>query len=345
MSTITLYNRGSFFLERDFPTAQPQEVAIHLDSVFWGDPDGPLFVDRSILLDTNVFDYISKNPQYESIQGLVAHAKAHGLPLDPSYALIEQRLRHKDPQRLLQRYVESLSKNFHIEVPRANIDAMGVVLDEALPMLRYNIELLRDLLPLVKVIWNAKGNFTTKVDRLASAFLSQDLPRFSLGYLFAVVAFYVKHYPERFTPEVVSKIASDMGISAKPDAEHSRLWNLAFDLSLLAFCVEVSFRKATPHLLYLNSIASADRAFAVYARNIKAAAISRSTMAGVAGVRSNGQWGLVVPGADLDKEAGDYAMSRLKADPPRDAQHLAARRANLGGLSAAILGGTLPAGI
>lgn len=344
MSIITLHERNSFFQARHFPTSQPKEVPIELDSVFWGGPEGPRSVDYSILLDTNVFSFISKAPHAESVQGLVTYAKAQGLPLDPSYALIEQRLRHGNPRAAMERYAESLRKNFGFTLPHANVNEMDAQLAKAVPVLTHNIELLRDLLPLVKLIWRAKGDFASKVQRLVAAMQSQDLPRFITGYLFAVVTFYVKHYRDRFPPRLASKLDSDMAVANTPSAEQDALWNLAFDMSMPTFCIEAALRESTPNLLYLNQIASADRSFAVYARNIKANAISRSRLDPSSGLRSNGQWGLV-PDADLDDETRGFAMHQFKADPPKDSKHSTARRANLSRLAAAIVAGNPPPGI
>ena len=181
-----------------------------------------------------------------------------------------------------------------------------------MPVLPGCNELFKTYLPMVKLIWNSSGTFTAKVDRLANAIRAKDLPRFLFAYLFAVVAFYVKEHPTKFSLAIHAKVQSDMAVSSNPAKEQDRLWNVAFDISLFAFCIDVAVREQTPTILYLSKIASADASFEAFCRNIKACAIQTRSP----GDAPNGLWGLV-PDADLDAAASAHAMEQFpKSLPP-----------------------------
>lgn len=178
--------------------------------------------------------------------------------------------------------------------------------------LRPNVDLFRDYPPIIKLIWNSAGKFAAKIDRLAGAIQTKDLPRFLFAYLFATVAYYVKDHPEKFSQAIYSKVQSDMAFSSSPANEGDRLWNVAFDISLFAFCIDAAVRKGTAGTLYLSKIASADASFEVFCRNIKASAIQIRASDEV----PNAFWGLV-PDADVDVRAAKYAMEKFpKSLPP-----------------------------
>jgi hypothetical protein len=286
-----LYKRDGDFESKLFsPELNVGEQSITLDSVFWGSvsEDQQCQIDQSIILDTNVFSFIRQKPNLECIQKLVKFAAENGLNLDPSFALLEQRLRHGNPSEALKNYATSLKKNFGQEIPAKNIQTMNKFMDEIAPKLEPNIKLIRDFLPLIKQIWNAKSSFEQKVEELARQIERRNLPRFLFVYLFATTSFYIKVNSSKFDAEIFDKIQSDMSISPNKSNEESRLWNVAFDISIFTYCVEVTRNASFQNTLFLTKIASADGSFPVFAKNIKCCEVQHDPNQ----KRTWGYWGL-----------------------------------------------------
>lgn len=321
------YARDVFCESSKFsPELNVKEQSITLDSVFWGSKprNQQCLIDRSIILDTNVFSFIRQKPNLESIQKLVAFAAKNKLNLDPSFALLEQRLRHGNPSEALNGFAASIKQNFGQEISTENIQTMNNFMDVIAPSLKENIKLVRDFLPLIKQIWNMKSSFEQKVVELATQIESQNLPRFLFAYLFAATAFYIKANSDHFDSKVFDKVQSDMSISSVKYKEEDRRWNVAFDISIFLYCVEVMRNASFPDTIFLTTIASADVSFPVFAQNIKCCAVDHDPES----KRTCGYWGLTPVGC-FDEPTRDFVIKEFPKPLSSSVDDIRARRRNL----------------
>jgi hypothetical protein len=291
-------------------------------------------IELSIVLDTNVFNFIRQKPESEPVKLLVAFAKLHGLILDPSFALIEQRLRHGNPDSALTEYRDTLQESFGITVSDGNVKRMIHELNVNKPALEYNVALLRDYLPLIKQIWNSQKSFEKQVSILADRVMSDGLPKFTFAFLFAVVAFFVKNNKALFSEKEFSKVQSDMAISPKSDKEEDRLWNVAHDLALFNYCIEASLWDGSPEL-HVSTIASADISFPIFCRNIKCALLEHR-LDTTGKISRLGHVGLF-PGGDLSDEQIKFAMEKVPCPGSESVETMALRRENLAALAKQIV--------
>ncbi|MDZ4262421.1 MAG: hypothetical protein U1B30_08840 [Pseudomonadota bacterium] len=269
MKIFELHDRTEFFLMNRFSFSCKEVADIALDSVFWGEPNTKEnHIDLSIVLDSNLFNYIRQDPRGVEATKIVNISRDLGLKLDPSFALIEQRIRHGNPKRAIEEYAAALKSNFGINIGCANVDAFDAHLDIYSDNLRYNISLLRDYLPAIKRLWNQDGSPIDKMSSLVDTAISKNLPIFTVAFLFAAVAFLAKEKTFEISEAQRSKIQSDMSISSKNENENMKLWNVAFDIGIFVYCVDSAIR---PNLsqLFLTKIASADKTFPVFSENIK----------------------------------------------------------------------------
>ncbi|CAE6777620.1 hypothetical protein R75465_03900 [Paraburkholderia aspalathi] len=334
MSRYEMYSRTPFFECEILTPRASEDQQIVIDSVFWGAPEsvtGFQAVDYAVVLDTNVFNFIRQKPDSESVQLLLQFAQRHRLTIDPGFALIEQRLRHGNPDRALEQYRSTLKADFGISISDVNINRLISTLESLKPNLEYNVALLRDYLPLIKEIWKSTRPFEDQVKTLSECIISEELPRFTFAYLFAATAFFVKHNPDLFDAKVAAKIQSDMAISPKAEKEAGRLWNVAHDLALFAYCIETTLQEGSTSL-HISTIASADVSFPVFCRNIKAAIIQHEFDPETGRYMRLGHFGLT-PLGEMDKACQSYVMQLLPRPELASAQIKTQRRARLAALA------------
>lgn len=333
-----LHNRTKFFLSQEHKLASKKPARVVLDSIFWGVPSNhEIPVEKSIVLDTNMFNFIRQNPQGEAANFIVDVSRKTGLLLDPSFALIEQRLRHANPEAALREYKKSLENNFHVYINEQQIDFINWRLNSNLKALQFNVELLRDYLPLIKKLWRSKSTPLEKIKKLSEEIISRDLPRFTFAFLFGAVAFLTKVQNLKITNEERSKIQSDMAISPNQDEEQNRLFNVAFDMALFAFCIEAAVPKEEEKL-FLSKLASADASSPVFCRNIKCLLLTRINPPKPSKPMAIGSFSLV-PDVDFDKKTVDEVMSLVpQGRGPETAEIRATRRENLSAFAKQISG-------
>jgi len=254
-------------------------------------------VDRSLVLDTMLFSEIRNTPDGPTARAILNWSAQNQIPLDPSFALMEQRLRHGDPSAALAQYGKVLEKYGQEPVAPEALSKFENLLKASRPVIADNVDFLRAFLPLIKSIWNGRGDSRVKTARLAREIVERDLPRFAFAFFFACVAFRSRDRDSTMSEEERAKIASDMAILPKREDEIGRLWNVAFDMSIFAFCAEAILRPGYAGVVHLAKIGSQDVSFPVFCRNIccpEARAITRAD--GSLGVLAG--WALR-PGADF----------------------------------------------
>jgi hypothetical protein len=326
------------------------DVFCDVESIQFADPRAPIFlgsvfpgtlsnprhsIDRSVVLDTNILSEIRNNPSGPAARALVGWAERSRVHLDPTYALMEQRVSHGNPGRALEQYVEVLRDTFGHQITRASADQMNALLESKKSVVEHNMGLLRDYLPLIKRIWKDSGDTAKKASVLAKHIVSADLPRFTFAFFFACVAFRSRDRDGSMSEEERDKIAKDMGISPQRDREAKRLTNLAFDMSIFTVCPEIVLRPSEQDVVFLTKIASLDRSFSAYIRNIKCPLVwrvpgSHKQTSSIAG------WALQ-PGEDFPDSLIQEIARTVPKDVDLDPAARSRRRSNLTRFAAELL--------
>ena len=247
--------------------------SIFIGSPFWGlptfDKEGEVKVSTTkvLILDLHILECIRKLKNKENTVNLVKWALDNQVILIPHIALSEQFLSHGNPKRAFDNLIDSFKKNYNYEIPEYESSQMYKALLENAPVNRSNTEMMRDFIVITKYFYKKKDTLENKIADLCELIHKKNVPVFAFAVIVACLFFYVKEYPKEFHKKTVSKLESDMFISADQNKEERSLWNFASDIMLFMAAVDLFYNKESNDFNF-SYIASSDKTVALILENV-----------------------------------------------------------------------------